>query len=149
MKFPLFVSSINNVMLYILTLDRPVTIFDLRILRFRKLLSTSIFVRMHVCKLGAKIATFTIKSQWSAFYFYFFPFTLYSYLPSSIPPPLFRQESMKINDSAVIQMGRMVCTQCTVKNHPKIPLRTFFFLLLVMFKRFDIFVTSPVVLIEY
>ena len=61
-KFPLFVSSINTVMLYILTLDRPVTIFDLRILRFRKLLSTSIFVCMHVCKLGAKIATFTIKS---------------------------------------------------------------------------------------
>ena len=50
-KFPpICMGSINTVILYILTLYRPVTIFaDLRwILRFRKPLSTSIFVCMHV-----------------------------------------------------------------------------------------------------
>ena len=50
-KFPpICMDSINAVILYILTLYRPVTIFsDLRrILRFRKPLSTSIFVYMHV-----------------------------------------------------------------------------------------------------
>ena len=57
-----YLGSINTVMLYISTLHRPVTTFDLRILRFRKLLSTSIFVCMHICKLGAKIATVTLKS---------------------------------------------------------------------------------------
>ena len=57
-----YLGSINTVMLYISTLHRPVTTFDLRILRFRKLLSTSIFVYTHICKLGAKIATFTLKS---------------------------------------------------------------------------------------
>ena len=50
-KFPpICMGSINTVILYILTLYRAVTIFaDLRwILRFRKPLSTSIFVCMHV-----------------------------------------------------------------------------------------------------
>ena len=50
-KFPpICMGSINTVILYILTLYRPVTIlYDARrILRFRKPLSTSIFVCMHV-----------------------------------------------------------------------------------------------------
>ena len=63
------------------------------------------------CKLGAKIRTVTIMSHSGLlFVFYFSPFALYSYLPLSIPPPLSLRKHAKINDNAVIQMRRMVCT---------------------------------------
>ena len=129
-----YLGSINTVMLYILTLHRPVTIFDLRILRFRKLLSTSIFVCMHICKLGAKIATVTIKSQWSVFLiFIFYPlhYTL-TCRRQFLPPPSLGKHA-KINDSPVIQMGRMVCTQCTVKKSPQNPIVNIVFFIIISY----------------
>ena len=90
--------------LYILTLYRPVTIFDLQILRFHKLLSTSIFVCMHVCKLRAKIATVTIMSH-SVLLFISLFFSLYIITLTCHPHFLTRlslEKHAKINDSEMI-----------------------------------------------
>ena len=112
--------SINTVILCILTLYRPVTIFaDLRrILRFRKHCPHQYLCACMYCKLGAKIRTVTIMSHRGLlFIFMFFPFTLYSFLPLSIPPPLSLRKHAKISDSAVIQIRRMVCTpECILKK---------------------------------
>ena len=71
------------------------------------------------------------------FIFMFFPFTLYSFLPLSIPPPLSLRKHANISDSAVIQIRRMVCTpECILKKKsPQKPIVKIIFFIISYFHK--------------